>query len=478
MRDMLIIGTYYEININDAKYITSWLSSLKIKIYDSYTDFDNYIFFRDDGRFHFNKNNDSSFIFKTYEELLNIGLRDFMLLEQAKERYLIGTKFHPAHIDEQSTYCFITNNLFNILDGQVYSLTDENKVSSKESKYGNTTYNRLVYYNGKWANIKVEEKISEIKVEEKICNIGRRVECINNYNNNQSGVVMNESINHIFTVKLDYNRGSCMPYSPFSVEYSPQCKFIDDTVKVTNVELLPNVSINGDKSQESIIRANQLIEEAIQRGYIENTSFIDLDNANTSTISENIYVYYTKEDYLYVNIKKERGTNTQRIYCKDKWAIIVENKKTIKEKAIEGGAWHVICNKENLEVCSQWRFGDQNLNVCLINKIVGNFMNEKGNFSKQHNAINGDNVNFGRKISTEEFYEKIGYSRLYTPLKNLDITVGTGLSTQDKTINQVINEYYQVPELITSKSSLFEEKTYIIPIQNIGLIQKTTIFYF
>lgn len=82
------------------------------------------------------------------------------LLEEAKNRYPIGTKFIPAHI-ETTDYCIITTEYFKgstesdtiyakLLDGTIHDV--------HPYKYGNTPYSRVVYHKGKWAEIIVEEK--------------------------------------------------------------------------------------------------------------------------------------------------------------------------------------------------------------------------------------------------------------------------------------------------------------------------------
>jgi hypothetical protein len=93
------------------------------------------------------------------------------LIEEAKRRYPIGTKFYPAHLN-QKEYCIITNNNFQVYYGNninVCALTESGKqfASSSDIEYTNgNSYNRNVYYDDKWADI-AEEKSVEPIVESK-----------------------------------------------------------------------------------------------------------------------------------------------------------------------------------------------------------------------------------------------------------------------------------------------------------------------
>ena len=80
------------------------------------------------------------------------------LLEEAKRRYPIGTKFYPAHMNNRSEYCIVTNNNFRREINAITALTNESTLWSKEFKYGNTTLSRVVWHKGKWAEIVQEEE--------------------------------------------------------------------------------------------------------------------------------------------------------------------------------------------------------------------------------------------------------------------------------------------------------------------------------
>jgi hypothetical protein len=80
------------------------------------------------------------------------------LLEEAKRRYPIGTKFYPAHAgDDGKEFCIVTNNNFMSENdcSYVYALTDNGGVydKSRDGKCGNTDFNRIVCERGKWAEI-------------------------------------------------------------------------------------------------------------------------------------------------------------------------------------------------------------------------------------------------------------------------------------------------------------------------------------
>lgn len=83
----------------------------------------------------------------------------YQLVQEAKRRYPVGTKFRPAHISNSDTaWCMITEDseIKISADGQyiyAYVRNLEFFLDSADPKYGNTSYNRYLYENGKWAEI-------------------------------------------------------------------------------------------------------------------------------------------------------------------------------------------------------------------------------------------------------------------------------------------------------------------------------------
>lgn len=97
-------------------------------------------------------------------EFLGLPKEETMtLLEEAKKRFPIGTKFVPAHLLEKNDdyYCIIveegvfeqreSGNIFQTINGRVWG-------ESNDPKCGNTWWNRAVYYQGNWARIIEEPK--------------------------------------------------------------------------------------------------------------------------------------------------------------------------------------------------------------------------------------------------------------------------------------------------------------------------------
>ena len=94
------------------------------------------------------------------------------LISEAKSRYPKGTTFYPLHILTKAKHCIITNDHFEVLGDRVYAMTDDKKYCSTESRYGNnTTYNRIVYEKGKWAEVFLKSSF----VSTSISNIGKYV---------------------------------------------------------------------------------------------------------------------------------------------------------------------------------------------------------------------------------------------------------------------------------------------------------------
>jgi len=89
-------------------------------------------------------------------------VEDYMakdLLEEAKKRYPVGTRFIPAHMSERyGSMSIVTNDIFKIAKRQsngisIYAMTDEGKYFNGDIQYGNTTFDRIVCFEGKWAEI-------------------------------------------------------------------------------------------------------------------------------------------------------------------------------------------------------------------------------------------------------------------------------------------------------------------------------------
>lgn len=65
------------------------------------------------------------------EFLESLKIKKDDLIEEAKKRYPIGTRFIPAHLSESSSYCIVTNDKFIKNDGGIYALTNENEIYSQ-----------------------------------------------------------------------------------------------------------------------------------------------------------------------------------------------------------------------------------------------------------------------------------------------------------------------------------------------------------
>ena len=80
------------------------------------------------------------------------------LISEAKRRYPVGTKFKPPHVTT-SEYCIVTEDSVFEKHGDEIVLTINGCywIEKGNPKYGNTNYNRLVYYQGRWAEIISDE---------------------------------------------------------------------------------------------------------------------------------------------------------------------------------------------------------------------------------------------------------------------------------------------------------------------------------
>jgi hypothetical protein len=79
------------------------------------------------------------------------------IIEEVKRRYPLGTRFFPAHIrregDNKGKYCVIVHDRFKKNSNDIYSYGLDNEIYSYDSECGNNSFNRAIYYEGKWAEI-------------------------------------------------------------------------------------------------------------------------------------------------------------------------------------------------------------------------------------------------------------------------------------------------------------------------------------
>jgi len=118
----------------------------------------------------------------TWAEIISkpeIKEESMTLLEEAKKRFPVGTKFVPAHIDTNKSdrYCIIVEDGEFVEDEEEQSIAQElkdgrNWDSNRDPKYGTTNWGRLVYNQGNWARIieepktRIVESLNECKAED------------------------------------------------------------------------------------------------------------------------------------------------------------------------------------------------------------------------------------------------------------------------------------------------------------------------
>jgi len=92
------------------------------------------------------------------------------LFDEAKRRYPIGTKFIPAHMDDDTTECIIVTRKFKREDDKIMALLNDGGTydASINTKYGNTNFYRVVYCESrnKWARIISQGAGGKIELEE------------------------------------------------------------------------------------------------------------------------------------------------------------------------------------------------------------------------------------------------------------------------------------------------------------------------
>lgn len=95
------------------------------------------------------------------------------LVAEAKRRYPVGTRFVPAHMSPSKCSSVITaDSTMKVDANMVISLSGDGKSFLPDSvrtpsRYGDNCYERLVYYNGIWAEI-VGSPVPEVRNEYQI----------------------------------------------------------------------------------------------------------------------------------------------------------------------------------------------------------------------------------------------------------------------------------------------------------------------
>jgi len=86
------------------------------------------------------------------------------LLEKAKKDYPVGTVFHPPHVSKKDVGCIVVDTDFTFSADDIVSKIEDHLWNiDKDPKYGLTSFNRYLYWDGKWAEIssKPEESPGE-----------------------------------------------------------------------------------------------------------------------------------------------------------------------------------------------------------------------------------------------------------------------------------------------------------------------------
>lgn len=129
------------------------------------------------------------------------------LLEEAKRRYPIGTKFYPVHVGhakKSNQYCIVVSNDFKMgTYGDIYALTDVGGLFAytHDTKHGNTSANRMVYQkeNNEWAEIINEMYTPQQCKDQKIAVI-----CHNSKQANKLAMVWDDNCKEYWDVGGNY----------------------------------------------------------------------------------------------------------------------------------------------------------------------------------------------------------------------------------------------------------------------------------
>lgn len=149
-----LVGRYLKALVDNPQS-TSIKKGEYVKILDFYYEDKKPNKYRTEGNWCYTTDNSTS----NHWELMPEGFKsEDDLISEAKRRYPIGTKFRPAHTPDKDVlgyYCIVTeDSVFEKYGDQiVLTVNGEYWIYRENPKYGNTDYNRIIYYQGKWAEI-------------------------------------------------------------------------------------------------------------------------------------------------------------------------------------------------------------------------------------------------------------------------------------------------------------------------------------
>ena len=89
------------------------------------------------------------------------------LIAEAKRRYSIGTKFIPAHVNQNPDYfCIVCTTDFRYENDCLYAVLPDNTIFDTQNnpEYGNCDFNRIIFYKDFWATILPTENKPQFEV--------------------------------------------------------------------------------------------------------------------------------------------------------------------------------------------------------------------------------------------------------------------------------------------------------------------------
>jgi hypothetical protein len=258
----------------------------------------------------------------TFDDLYEYGMPSLYIPEQIIDPSPSLNKLIPTDLDNIRKYCFI-----------ISSNDQKKSINSILEKLGENT-NLLSYgYTENW-------KYVEFNEDGKTWTLNKRSK------NNLLYANLSDLEHAVMNIEV------CNNTDPISA-IGEQIKK-EEREDIYDEPLDDNIILNGpQKKKNSYI--NSLVREAKNKGFVSNSSFVDLVNTRTSIISTDVsYIYYSNNDTLYINVvENDYGVITQRIYQNGYWATIVKKNNTDEVKLPEG-IWKYVANM------------DKNLNIDFI----------------------------------------------------------------------------------------------------------------
>ena len=286
--------------------------------------------------------------FKVFNEEIIEETKEQKLIKEAYKRYPIGTKFIPAHIsNDLNSFCIISDDSFFIFEGNaITSVINSFNFfdNTNNPKYGNTTYNRVVFDDGKWATI-VEETVKPLSIQEiqEECKRKFPIGCTFRSPTTNNVYTLNDTI-----TTYEISGSSCIDgglnqsYLYYNGDYAELISLPEDKSFKSDI-------LNGPPKSKYLIAAEKALKHFEDAGFYIGCKYEDTDK-NVQVSDDNLTICESDSEFCYIECgrgllweyKNEVG---EEVYGK----LLIEDKPESMEREFQVGD-RVECIKNYEEI--------------------------------------------------------------------------------------------------------------------------------